>query len=101
MARPFVIVNPRAAGGSTGRHFDDIATSVRSAIGDFDHAFTEQPMHGVDLARQALSRGADLVVAVGGDGTINEVVNGFFEAPRAGEGPRPIRPGAALGIIPR
>jgi diacylglycerol kinase (ATP) len=101
MARPFVIVNPRAAGGSTGRHFDDISASVRAAVGDFDHAFTDRPMHGADLARQALSRGAELVVAVGGDGTINEVVNGFFEEARPGEGARPIRPGAALGIIPR
>jgi len=99
--KAFLIVNPRAAGGATGRHFDDISSAVRSAVGEHRHAFTERPMHASDLARRALREGADLVIAVGGDGTINEVVNGFFEEPAHGEPPRPIREGAALGILPR
>lgn len=99
--KPFLIVNPRAANGSTGRHFDDISAAVRAAVGEHGHAFTERPMHASDLARRALREGADLVIAVGGDGTINEVVNGFFEEPSHGAPPRPVRPGAALGILPR
>jgi len=101
MAKSFLIVNPRAAGGSTGRHFDDVAGAVRAAIGDHEHAFTERPLHAEELTRTALRNGCDLVVAVGGDGTINEVVNGFFETPAPGEPPRPIRQGSALGILPR
>jgi YegS/Rv2252/BmrU family lipid kinase len=99
--KPFLIVNPRAANGATGRHFDDISAAVRAAVGEHGHAFTERPMHASDLARRALREGADLVIAVGGDGTINEVVNGFFEEPRYGDAPRPVRAGAALGILPR
>ena len=99
--KPFLIVNPRAANGMTGRHFDDISAAVRAAVGEHGHAFTERPMHASELARRALREGADLVIAVGGDGTINEVVNGFFEAPGHGDPPRPVRPGAALGILPR
>jgi YegS/Rv2252/BmrU family lipid kinase len=99
--KPFLIVNPRAANGATGRHFDDISIAVRAAVGEHDHAFTERPMHASELARRALREGADLVIAVGGDGTINEVVNGFFEEPAHGHAPRPIRPGATLGILPR
>jgi YegS/Rv2252/BmrU family lipid kinase len=101
MGKPFLIVNPRAANGSTGRHFDDIAAAVRAAIGDHDHAFTERPLHATEIARRALREGADLVIAVGGDGTINEVVNGFFEEARVGEAARPVRAGAALGLLPR
>jgi YegS/Rv2252/BmrU family lipid kinase len=101
MAKTFLIVNPRAGGGSTGRHFDDVAAAVRSAVGDHDHVFTERPLHAEDLTRRALRNGCDLVVAVGGDGTINEVVNGFFETPLPGDPPRPVRKGAALGILPR
>jgi len=99
--KPFLIVNPRAANGATGRHFDDISAAVRAAVGEHAYAFTERPMHASELARRALREGAELVIAVGGDGTINEVVNGFFEAPAHGDPPRPVRPGAALGILPR
>jgi YegS/Rv2252/BmrU family lipid kinase len=101
MANVFVIVNPRAASGSTGRHFDDVSAAVRAAVGDHRHAFTERPLHAEELCRAALRDGTDLVVAVGGDGTINEVVNGFFETPIPGLAPRPLRQGAALAILPR
>jgi YegS/Rv2252/BmrU family lipid kinase len=99
--RPFLIVNPRAANGAAGRHFDDISAAVRAAVGEHGHAFTEGPMHASELARRALREGADLVIAAGGDGTINEVVNGFFEEPAHGEPPRLVRSGATLGILPR
>lgn len=96
-----LIVNPRSGGGKTGRHFDSIVQAVRAAAGDVRHVFTERPMHAAEVTREALRGGCDLVVAAGGDGTINEVVNGFFEAPQPGEPPRPIRPGAALAVLPR
>ena len=99
--KPFLVVNPRSANGATGRHFDSIAQAVRSSVGDCPHAFTERPMHAAEVTRDALVGGHDLVIAVGGDGTINEVVNGFFKAPLLGGAPEPIHPGASLGIVPR
>src|SRR5712691_2811485 len=99
--RPFLVVNPLSANGATARHFDSISQAVHSALGDCAHAFTERPMHAASLTREALGKGCDLIIAVGGDGTINEVVNGFFEEPKAGEPPRSIKPGAALGILPQ
>ena len=99
--KPFLVVNPRSANGVTARHFDTIAQAVRGAIGDVEPAFTERAMHAADLARAALRNGHDLVIAVGGDGTVNEVVNGFFEPPRPGEPPRPVQPGAAMALLPR
>jgi YegS/Rv2252/BmrU family lipid kinase len=99
--KPFLVVNPRSANGATARHFDDIAQAVRGAVGEVTHAFTERPMHAADLTRQALRAGHDLVIAVGGDGTINECVNGFFQPARPGEPAQAIRPGAALAMLPR
>jgi YegS/Rv2252/BmrU family lipid kinase len=51
-------------------------------------------MHAAELTRAALQKGHDLIIAVGGDGTINEVVNGFFDDKG------PIRPEACFGVVP-
>ncbi|MBI5545108.1 MAG: diacylglycerol kinase family lipid kinase [Deltaproteobacteria bacterium] len=94
--RTVLVVNPKSANGATGRHFAQIARAVRAAIGDFEHEFTTAPLEATALTRRALARGAQCVVAVGGDGTTNEVVNGFFD-----EQGRPLAQAAALGIVPR
>ncbi len=93
--KTFLVVNPNSANGATGRRFADIAIAVRDAVGHFEHAFTTKPMEAAQLARKALEQGYECVVAVGGDGTINEVINGFFD------GDRPVRESAVLGVIPR
>lgn len=92
--KPFVIVNPRSAAGRTGRHFDRIARAVRAAIGDFECAFTRATGDGSRLAREAVASGGKLVVAVGGDGTASEVIDGLSHA-------RPRDPDALFGFIPR
>jgi diacylglycerol kinase family enzyme len=78
--KPLLVVNPRAAGTRTGQRWTDTSTAVRDAIGDFDSAFTEYCGHAVELARQAVLNGRELVVAVGGDGTLSDVVNGVLLA---------------------
>jgi len=92
--RLFVVANPVAAGGSVGTEWDDIASTIRSVLGPFAWAKTERPGHAVELVRAALSDGYDIIGSLGGDGTHNEVVNGFFQ-----DG-QPIRPGAALALLP-
>lgn len=92
--KPFLVVNPRSAAGWTGRHFERIARAVRAAVGDFESALTEASGDGIRLARQAVAAGAKLVVAVGGDGTANEVVEGIASSPSSD-------PGVAFGFIPR
>jgi YegS/Rv2252/BmrU family lipid kinase len=92
--KPLLIVNPRSAGGRTGRHFDAIARAVRGAIGDFDAAFTGAPGDGARLAREGCAAGAELVIAVGGDGTASEVVDGIAVG-------APAERGVDFGFIPR
>jgi YegS/Rv2252/BmrU family lipid kinase len=90
--RPHLIVNPASANGRTGRHFDSIARAIRAAVGDFEWAFTRRRGDGAVLARQAVSAGSRLVVAVGGDGTASEVVDGIAVANH---------PDVSFGFIPR
>jgi YegS/Rv2252/BmrU family lipid kinase len=93
--RTFLVVNPQSGGGATGKRFDRLAEQVRATIGPFEHAFTEGQGHATELTREALAKDYEMVVGVGGDGTFNEVVNGFFE------GEAPVRPEAVFGIIPQ
>jgi YegS/Rv2252/BmrU family lipid kinase len=94
--KTFLVVNPGSAGGQTGRRWAELSAKVgRRLGGGWEHAFTERPMHAVELTTRALDEGYECVVAVGGDGTINEVANGFFRDGQV------INPQAALGVIPR
>ena len=89
------IVNPNAAMGSTGREWPRISKLARDRLGPFQALLTTSPGEATVLTHTALHKGADLVICVGGDGTLNEVVNGFMG--KNG----PIRPEARLGFIPR
>jgi diacylglycerol kinase (ATP) len=90
-----LIINPTSARGKMRERWRAIEATLRAENFVFDFAFTERPWHTVELTRAALAAGSDLVVAVGGDGTLNEVVNGMFDTNGT-----PINPSAALGIIP-
>jgi len=76
--KPVLIVNPASAGGRTGRHFDSIARAIHSRLGDFEARFTRATGDGNALAREAVTAGRRLVVAVGGDGTASEVIDGLL-----------------------
>jgi YegS/Rv2252/BmrU family lipid kinase len=91
--RSFVIMNPAAAAGAAGRQWERIAKLLRASLGDFAHAATQRPGDATALSRSALRQGFQMVVCVGGDGTLNEVVGGFFD------GCAPVAPEAVLGVI--
>lgn len=86
--RPLLVVNPRSGGGRTGRTFGDIRHSIEASLGPVDVEMTERPGHGIELARAAVEAGHSLVVAVGGDGTLNEVCSGVMAAGEMGQAAR-------------
>jgi diacylglycerol kinase (ATP) len=92
--RTILIVNPKSQGGRLGKRWPEIADTV-GRVFPFDEAMTQGPGDATRLAREALRGGAERVVAIGGDGTINEVVNGFFDDRGA-----PIAPDASLAVLP-
>lgn len=75
-----VIVNPESASGSTGDRWAGIASDLRAHFGPFQVAFTKESGDGVRLAERAADSGRRMILACGGDGTINEVVNGIMNA---------------------
>ena len=88
------VVNPQSAGGRTARRWPEISRLLERRLGPVITRFTGEHGAGVAIARGLLHEGYDLIIAVGGDGTINEVANGFFDRDRL------VRPEATLGILP-
>ncbi len=91
-----VIGNPRAGRGCVARRWDELLDRMRAAGLDPDGRLTERPGHATELARKGRSEGRELMVAVGGDGTVHEVVNGLLADGLA----RPAEVLPALGLVP-
>ena len=89
------VVNPASDGGATGRAWPQVAREARARGLDVDARLTEGPGHATEIARAAAATGAELVVSVGGDGTLNEVANGLVGV----DGSAAARP--RLGVIER
>jgi len=74
-----VIVNPAAHKGGAARRWPAIQAELVRRLGPFEAQFTTAPGHATELARTALAEGVRRFVAVGGDGTVNETLNGLLE----------------------
>lgn len=94
-SRIAVIVNPAAHKGGAGKRWPSVEAELARRLGPFEARFTTAPGHATELARKALSGGARRIVAVGGDGTVNEVLNGLLYGPG-----RLIAPDTVLCPIP-
>ncbi|HCC78593.1 MAG: hypothetical protein A2X25_09770 [Chloroflexi bacterium GWB2_49_20] len=86
-----LILNPMADLGNAWKAARDLRPII-AEYGNADWSGTVYPLHALELARQAGEQGYDLVIAVGGDGTVHEVINGLMQLP---EERRPI-----LGVVP-
>src|SRR5919204_3969265 len=74
-----LIVNPSSSSGSTGKNWNDFYLKIKEFFGENPEiVFTTKAGDGTSLAREYLEKGFKNIVAIGGDGTINEVANGFF-----------------------
>jgi diacylglycerol kinase (ATP) len=72
------IVNPRAGSGAAGRRWPRVARMLEERLGPVTVRFTERAGHATALARELADAGCDMLIAAGGDGTLNEVVNGIL-----------------------
>jgi len=89
------IVNPNSANGATGRQWPTIGLRAKDRLGLFETLVTIGPGDATRLTRQAVLSGAEIVVCVGGDGTLNEVINGLINEKGS------LESNVLLGYIPR
>ncbi len=86
-----IILNPMADMGNAWTVANDLRPII-AEYGNADWSGTVYPTHATELAKQAGEQGYDMVIAMGGDGTVHEVVNGLMQIP---EKTRPI-----MGVVP-
>lgn len=100
MTAPLLIVNPSCGSRREARGVTGALARVEAVLGDTVIRFTTRRGHARELAREAVGEGYQLIVAVGGDGTLSEVANGVLEA-SAGDGKSEADdvPTAAVGVI--
>ena len=112
MPRYKIIVNPIAGRGAGEESIPRIERMLSTYNLDFDLVRTERPWHAAELAHEAAIAGYDAVIATGGDGTSNEVLNGLMQAktpipdpadpsptlPHGGR-ERETRKGCAMGVL--
>ena len=77
--RVAVIVNPAARKGGALARWPAIQAELGKRLGPVEPLFTRAPGHATELARDALAQGVRRFVAVGGDGTVNETLNGLLD----------------------
>lgn len=95
IARTALVVNPNSGGGLTGKDWEPLYIKIKAVLGEnLKVAFSKKAGDATTLTRRFLKSGFTTVVAIGGDGTINEVANGFFEDTKGTYG---IRPGIKRG----
>lgn len=89
-----VIVNPESNQGRTRKKWNQIKEALQSFLKEFKYEFTDKPLQAIEIARAAIKEGTELIVGIGGDGTMNEIANGFYENRKI------INPETMLGIVP-
>ncbi len=88
MERLYFILNPVAGTGRGAKYFPQLRTILEAKGVDFGFVRSEHPGHAVELTRQAVAAGEKRIIAVGGDGTVNEVASALYGT------------GAVMGILP-
>lgn len=89
-----IIINPTAGRGHAARIQSQLISAVKRKFGsDYSLSITRRPGDGITAAREAIETGTGFIIAIGGDGTVHEVINGVLGSRK------PVKHDFALGIV--
>ena len=91
----FFVVNPASARGRTLEIWNSLTRELTRFGLTYTCHITSRPGEAIEVARDALRCGEETVIAVGGDGTLNEILNGYLDASG-----RPLSHTARIGVLP-
>lgn len=89
------IINPASGFGKTRKKIRSLVKEIKSQQREASILMTHHALHAIALTKRALLEGTKRIVVIGGDGTLNEVVNGYFD-----QQGKALNPEAALAIVP-
>lgn len=72
------VINPASSGGKTAEVWPNISNKFKKEIDNITEKYTKKPGDAVNIARKAVESNYDYLLAVGGDGTVNEIINGML-----------------------
>jgi YegS/Rv2252/BmrU family lipid kinase len=89
------IINPASGFGKTKKILKPLIKEIKAQKSDAKIYLTQHALHAISLTKNAIKNGTDRVIVIGGDGTLNEVINGFFD-----QHGHMLRPEVAIGVVP-
>lgn len=95
MTETLFIINPVSGGGAALKAWRAARPRLLAAGLSLREHLTERANEATSVTRSALSQGINRIVAVGGDGTLSEIINGYLD-----DNGQPVNPRAAVGILP-
>jgi YegS/Rv2252/BmrU family lipid kinase len=72
---PFLVINPSADAERLAKKTDEILNIAKDVLGDFEYEMTKNIGDGIPIGQKAIENGYKVIVAIGGDGTLNEIIN--------------------------
>jgi YegS/Rv2252/BmrU family lipid kinase len=73
-----IIVNPAAAGAKVKKIWPEKSIAFKKEFTELDEVYTKEAGDAVEIARKAVAKNYDYIMSVGGDGTVNEIINGML-----------------------
>ncbi len=78
------VINPASAGGKTAKIWPKKSKYFKKEFKNFNEIYTKEPGDAIEIARKAVEANYDCIMSVGGDGTVNEIINGMLTAKEEG-----------------